>query len=97
MNDLPLLSFEHAIRAMHGTGSRLLARERVNERFEGQPVWAGEVLVFELVGRPTAQRCYAWEVDGEVTAVLGEPPVDSAAAALRASILEGVERDVPAG
>lgn len=45
------------------------------------------MLVFELLGHPTAPRCYAWEVDGEVTAVLEEPPVDSPAAAVRASIV----------
>lgn len=37
-------------------------------------------------GHPTAARCYAWEVDGESTAVLGEPPIDSALLAVRASI-----------
>ncbi len=86
MNDLPIPAFQHAIRAMHGAGSRLVERMRVDEHFEGSPVWEGEVLVFELLGHPTASRCYAWEVDGEVTAVLHEPPVDSPAAAVRASI-----------
>jgi hypothetical protein len=62
-------------------------RERVRETFQGETVWEGEVLVFELVGHPSASRCYAWEVDGEVTAVLGEKPVDSALAAVRAAIL----------
>ncbi len=47
------------------------------------------MLVFELLDRPTASRCYAWEVDGEVTAVLHEGPVDSPQAAVRASILAG--------
>ena len=87
MNDLPIPAFEHAIRAMHSAGSRLIDRVRVDERFEGAPVWDGEVLVFELLGHPTAPRCYAWEVDGEVTAVLHEPPVDSPAAAVRASVM----------
>ena len=87
VNEQPIATFESAIRAMHGAGSRLISRERVDERFGGDPVWQGEVLVFELLDHPTATRCYAWEVDGEVTAVLGEPPVDSAAAAVRASIM----------
>lgn len=93
MNDLPILAFEHAIRAMHSAGSRLIERVRVAEGFEGSMVWDGEVLVFELLGHPTAPRCYAWEVDGEVTAVLHEPPVDSPLAAVRAAIATGEQPD----
>jgi hypothetical protein len=93
MNELPLQGFAEAIRATHGAEARLLARERVVERFQGETVWEGEVLVFELEGHPSATLCYAWEVDGEVTAVLGEPPVDSALAAVRAAIVaEGGDR-----
>lgn len=87
MNDIPIRDFVTAIRAVHRAEARYLGSELVEERFEGEPVWTGEVLVFELLGHPTATRCYAWEVDGEVTAVLHEPPVDSAAAAVRASIM----------
>ena len=36
---------------------------------------------------PSALWCYAWEVDGTVTAVLHKAPVDSARAAVRASIV----------
>ena len=43
----------------------------------------------EVLGHPTAARCYAWEVDGEVTAVLEEGPVDSARTAVRAAIMTG--------
>ena len=87
MNELPIPGFEHAIQATHGTRSRLLSRERVQEHFERRPVWTGEVLVFELLDHPTASKCYAWEVDGQVTAVLHEFPVYSPRAAVRASIL----------
>ena len=45
--------------------------------------------MFELVDHPSASRCYAWEVDGEVTAVLGEGTVKSAADAVRAAIANG--------
>ena len=87
MNEAPLSTFARAIQATHGAGSKLVGRERVVERFQGQVVWEGEVLVFELQGHPTATRCYAWEVDGEVTAVLEEPPVKSAQDAVRAAII----------
>lgn len=64
----------------------------MNERFEGQTVWIGEVLVFELLGHPTAKKCYAWEVDGRVTAVLHAGPVNSPVNAARAAILAENER-----
>ncbi len=87
MDELPISSFKRAIRATQGALSRLIERVRVVEEFEGQPVWEGEVLVFELLNHPTAPRCYAWEVDGKVTAVLHKPPVDSPVKAVRASLL----------
>ena len=45
------------------------------------------MLVFELLDHPTAEKCYAWEVDERVTAVLHAGPVDSPVKAVRASIL----------
>ncbi len=80
-------SFQHAIRQNHGCGSHLLTREHVIEKFKGGMVWDGEVLKFLLHHHPTARFCYAWEVDGRVTAVLHAAPVDSPVAAVRASIL----------
>ncbi len=75
MNDVPISTFQQAIRHTHGAEkATLLARELVHETFEGDTVWRGEVLIFELEGHPTAHLCYAWEVDGRVTAVLHEPP-----------------------
>jgi hypothetical protein len=87
VNDLPVDGFQNAIRAVHGAGSRLISRERVEETFEGDPVWTGEVLTFELLDHPQATRCYCWEVDGRVTAVLGVPPIKTPLDAVRASIL----------
>ena len=72
---------------MHGAGSRFLWKERVVEVFEGEIVWQGNVRVFKLDGHPTASRCFAWEVDGQVTAVLEEGPVQTAQDAVRASIM----------
>ncbi len=96
MNEIPLQDFGRAIRATHGTSSSLVERVRVHETFEGEPVWEGEVLVFELEGHPEAERCYAWEVDGRVTAVLHEPPVDSPEAAVRTAIA-AEHREKPRG
>ncbi len=87
VNDIPLSAFQKAIRATHGARAKLISREYVDERFEGEPVWRGQVLIFELEGHPSAQLCYAREVDGQVTAVLHTGPVDSPVKAVRASIL----------
>jgi len=87
VNDVPILTFQEAIRVTHGARSRLVERAHVEERFEGEPAWQGEVLVFELLDHPSTSRCYAWEVDGVVTAMLGGGTVDSPIAAVRASIL----------
>ncbi len=88
MNELPIADFKRAIRETHGASAELIDWARIVETFEGETVWEGEVLVFELEGHPTALRCYAWEVDGTVTAVLHIGPVDSPQKAVRASILE---------
>jgi hypothetical protein len=93
MNELPIEGFQHAIRQTHGAKAQLLSIERVHESFEGHPAWRGEVLVFRLVGHPTASKCYAWEVDGEVTAILGVGHVDSPEAAVRAAILAQEDED----
>ena len=87
MNDLPLSEFEKAILATHGSAARLLSRSVVRELFRGEVAWEGEVLVFELEGHPTATQCYAWSVDGRVTAVLHDGPIDSPRAAVRAAIV----------
>lgn len=86
MNDLPIPEFQRAIQAIYHARSQLRERVGVVEKFEGETVWAGEVLVFDLLDQPTAPKVYAWEVDGEVTAVLHEPPVGNAQEAVRAAI-----------
>jgi len=87
MNELPIDGFRHAIRKMHGSECQLVGRERVHELFEGETVWTGEVLIFDLLDSPLATRCYAWEVDGRVTAVLHTGPIDSPLRAVQASIM----------
>ena len=87
MNEITLETFQEAIRTTHGCESLLRDKATVREEFEGETVWEGKVLIFDLIDHPTATRCYAWEVDGEVTAVLRVGPVDSPETAIRASIL----------
>lgn len=63
----------------------------VREEWLGQVVWSGEVHFFGLDGHPQAKEVYAWEHETDdggrrVVTVLKVPPVDSAAAAVRAAI-----------
>ena len=65
----------------------------VDETFEGQMVWSGEVHEFEIQGHPDTDACYAWSsaVEGSTKrryyAVLKISPVDSPKAAVRAAIV----------
>ncbi len=86
VNELSTDEFSEAIRASHGADARLINRVLVDETFNGQTVWEGEVLVFSLDDHPTVPRCYAWSVEGRVTAVLHEGPVNSPQTAVRAAI-----------
>jgi hypothetical protein len=87
LNELSLDGFRHAIRKMHGSECQLVGRERVHETFEGETVWEGEVLIFDLLGNQLSTRCYAWETNGQVTAVLHTGPIDSPLKAVQASVL----------
>lgn len=66
-------------------------------RTKGQPVWEGDVQVFELEAPPRT-RCYAWSspIEGSgrrrFFAVLHQPPVDSPEKAVRGSIVHGYRR-----
>ena len=83
-----------AIRNLHGCESTWLESVPITETFQGQTVWEGTVQVFDLIGHPTASRCYAWShaVEGSekrrFIAVLHQGPVDSAEKAVRAAIVE---------
>ena len=48
------------IRRLHGVESRHVGSVPIKETFRGKTVWDGCVEVFELVGRPTATKLYAW-------------------------------------
>ena len=81
-----------AIRHLHGCEARHVATEHVREEHRGQLVFERDVEVFELVWHPKATRAYAWSEATTGTkrrffAVLHVPPIDSAIAAVRGSIL----------
>jgi hypothetical protein len=87
MSTLSIDAFRDAIRKSYGSECQLVGRERVHEIVVGSKVWEGEVLIFDLLGSDMAMRCYGWETNGEVTAVLHSGPIDSPVKAVRASIL----------
>ena len=101
-----LASLKDAIKWLHGCDSRHLESRRVLETFKGQTAWEGTVAVFQLIGHPKAQECYAWAIparkpppiavpsigNDEVrfVAVLGIPPVVSPETAVKAYLVTKV-------
>src|SRR5689334_2424373 len=91
MNYIELL--RDNIKKLHGCDSKHIKTVTVNESFQGQLVWQGEVEVFELKDHPKARRCYAWSHsagrDGKgvrYVAVLEVPPVTSPLSAVQATV-----------
>jgi len=81
------------IRQLHGAEATHVESVAVKETFKGQTVWQGIVEVFDLVGHPTASRAYAWAHDAKhpkesSVAVLHLEPITSAAAAVRAALIQ---------
>lgn len=81
------------IRRLHGVEATHVESVAVKEMFKGETVWEGVVEVFDLVGHPTAHRVYAWAHDGKrpkesSVAVLHIEPITSAAAAVRAALVQ---------
>jgi hypothetical protein len=83
------------IRRLHGVEAMYVDSVPIKETFQGKTIWEGVVEVFDLVGHPKAPRVYAWAHDTDdpkhprrhVT-VLHIPPVTSAAAAVKAAIVQ---------
>lgn len=94
-SEVPLEALQNAVEGQHGCSATFERVERVVERYEGQPVWAGPVHIFKIRGHPAATICYAWSdpvPDSDrrrIYAVLQAGPVTSAAEAVRAAIVQG--------
>jgi hypothetical protein len=92
LSEAQIESLKKAILYLYGCDSTWLESVSVTETFEDHLVWTGAVQVFELHGHPTASKCYAWSsaIEGTIQrkfyAVLHVPPVDSPAAAVKASV-----------
>jgi hypothetical protein len=91
--EVPPEELQRVVERLHDARAHLRSVTSVAERFRGETVWEGAVHVFNLEGHPTATVCYAWSSfvgdtdQRRFYAVLGMPPVNSAADAVRASIV----------
>ena len=78
------------IRAVHGCESRHVSTNRVRALWDFRLAWQGDVETFDLIGHPTASRCYAWTYEEgdqrRIATVLHLPPVDSPFTAVDALI-----------
>ena len=88
-------ALQDAIRHMHGCGSRFVEWQIVRDTFQGAVVFERTVGVFALTGHVDAAKAYAWSEPGTSSptarrffAVLHWPPVNSALAAVRASVMQ---------
>ena len=89
-----LTDLKDAVEAMHECGGSHVSTAKVQEVFEHEVAWQGEVEVFELTDHPKADTAYAWSYeddDGETqyVAVLKIPPVETPSDAVRAAIASG--------
>jgi hypothetical protein len=90
MSEVAASELKQAVEAEHGGTATFVQFVPVRERHNGETGYRS-VAVFDLTGHPKANRVYAWsnEAPGgrrRFYAVLGIPPVDSPAAAVRAAI-----------
>lgn len=81
------MSAQLAVERATGSAVEHLESVPVVETFRGKTLWQGIVEVFRVT-KPPPERAYGWAVEGktesEYVAVLGNPPVDSPLAAVRA-------------
>jgi len=82
--------FREAIKATHGVDSQFVKSAPVHLVWEGKSIWKGIVDLFELIGHPKAEHCYAWRFYDDhqwrYTTVLDIPPVKSAETAVQVAI-----------
>lgn len=83
-------SLRKAVRDLHRCKVRYIKSVSVEEIFNGETAWKGDVAIFQLHGHVKTNRCYAWSFkEGSETkrvTVLEIPPVDSPQSAVRISV-----------
>lgn len=95
VTDASIRDLQVSVERLHGCTAAYVEAVAVHEQHGGATVWQGVVQVFE-VDHPQANRAYAWSyiVDERTQrrrflAILGIPPVNSPADAVRAAIASG--------
>ena len=99
MTEVSAEELRRHVERMHGCIARFREVVPVHEEFEGQTAWEGTVHVFDVKDHPDASTAYAWSSlikDSDrrrFYAVLAVPPIGSAYAAVRASIVQDSRRE----
>lgn len=87
MSDQPIPEIQLAVEKAAGCPAKHIESVMVVEGWKDAVVWEGEVEVFLLEGHSKAKRAYGWRNwEGDFTAVLEIPPVDSPNTAVRVAI-----------
>jgi len=91
---------QDAIEKLHGCASEHIETVHVDERFEGQQVWKGDVEIFKVPGHPETNHLYAWGVresddrpDLKAVTVLSVPPITTPRKAVQAYIASVYRRE----
>jgi hypothetical protein len=92
---LQINSLENAIRWLYKCQAVHIKTVFVDERFEGQIIWQGEVEVFQIDGLARVSRCYVIKLEGNDGAfsplfLLDQWPVTSLKTAVQTMITLGV-------
>jgi hypothetical protein len=90
---MDIRQLQKAIERTHQGTAAFVESVPVREEFQGETVWEGPVHVFDLAGKSTAIRAYAFVIENNtgkrIAAVLHQAPEDSPQAAVRAAIVAG--------
>jgi hypothetical protein len=87
VSEEPIPEIQLAVEKAAGCPAKHIESVIVVEGWKDAVVWEGEVEVFLLEGHPKAKRAYGWRNwEGDFTAVLEIPPVDSANTAVKVAI-----------
>lgn len=91
MKDGYMEALKEAVQEQLGCASSVVSTEHFRETHDGNVVWDGDMVLFDLINHPTARQCYAWanEKDGKwhSVVVLKTPKTDSPKKAFWAFVL----------
>ncbi len=93
MQEVDLEALRESVEGLHNAKAKWIKAVPVKETFQGKTIGEDTVQVLDLIGHPTATRCYAWShvTKGQkrrFVAVLHQGPVDSPQKAVSASIVQ---------